>query len=100
MGAANLPKDVVQQSEEKLKKYEAMINSMTKAEKKDASLIRRNPSRIGRIASGSGSTEQEVKDFLSQFEKVEKMMSRFKKDRGFRKKLEKVIGGNFKDVSM
>ncbi len=100
VGAANLPKDVVQQSEQKMKKYEAMINSMTKSEKKDASLIRKNPSRIKRIARGSACSEQDVRDFLSQFEKVEKMMKRFKKDRGFRKKFEKIIGGNFKDVGM
>ena len=34
LGAADVPKEIVQQSEGKLKKYEAMINSMTKAEKK------------------------------------------------------------------
>lgn len=96
MGASNIPKEAVQQSEEKMKKFEAMINSMTPAEKKDASIIRKNPSRIKRIADGSGCTEKEVREFLSQFEKVEKMMKRFKKDRGFRKKLENALGGNLK----
>jgi signal recognition particle subunit SRP54 len=34
LGAADLPKEAVQQSEGKMKKYEAIISSMTKAEKK------------------------------------------------------------------
>ncbi|MEW6748090.1 MAG: signal recognition particle receptor subunit alpha [Candidatus Micrarchaeota archaeon] len=93
LGAADVPKEVVQQSEGKLKKFESMINSMTKAEKKDASLLKSSPSRLVRIAQGSGCTEKEVRDFLSQFEKMEKMMGRFKKDRGFRKKMEKMMKG-------
>lgn len=93
LGAADVPKEMVQHNEEKLKKFESMINSMTKEEKKDASLLKRNANRIERIAKGSGCTEKEVREFLSQFEKIEKVMNRFKKDRGFRKKLEKMMKG-------
>lgn len=93
LGVNNLPKDVVQQSEEKLKKYEAMINSMTNAEKKNPKLIKGNKGRITRIAKGSGCNETEVREFLSQFEKVEKMVEKFKKDRGFRTKIEKFMKG-------
>jgi len=92
LGAADIPKEMVQQSEEKLKKFENMINSMTKAEKKDASLLK-SPKRVARIAKGSGCTEKEVREFVSQFEKMEKLMGRFKKDRGFRKKMEKMMKG-------
>ncbi|MBD3210039.1 signal recognition particle protein [Candidatus Micrarchaeota archaeon] len=100
LGAADVPKEMVQQSEEKLKKFESMINSMTRAEKKDASLIRKSPERIERIAKGSGCTEKEVREFLSQFEKMEKMMSMFKKNRGFRKKMEKMLKGGAPDLKM
>ncbi|MBU0532963.1 signal recognition particle receptor subunit alpha [Candidatus Micrarchaeota archaeon] len=101
LGAADIPKEMVQQSEEKLKKFEAMINSMAKAEKKDASLLRKNANRIARVAKGSGCSEKEVREFLSQFEKMEKMMNKFKKDRGFRKKLEKMLkGGSLPDMKM
>lgn len=93
LGVSNMPKEVLQQSEEKLKKYEAMINSMTKAEKKDPKIIKSSRSRIVRIAKGSGCSEGEVREFLSQFEKVEKMMERFQKDRGFRTKMEKMFKG-------
>jgi signal recognition particle subunit SRP54 len=93
LGVNNIPKDVLQQSEEKLKKYEAMINSMTKAEKKDPKLIRSSKGRLARIAKGSGCSENDVREFLSQFEKVEKMMEKFQKDRGFRTKIEKMLKG-------
>ncbi len=99
LGAADVPKEMVQQSEEKLKKFENMINSMTKAEKKDAKLLR-SPARIARIARGSGCTEKEVKEFISQFEKMEKMMNMFKKNRGFRKKMEKMMKGGMGNLGM
>jgi len=93
LGAADVPKEVVQQSEGKLTKFESMINSMTKAEKKDAGLLKNNQTRIARIAKGCGCEEKEVREFLSQFEKMEKMMNMFKKNRGFRKKMEKMMKG-------
>ncbi len=100
LGAVDVPKDMVQQSEQKLSSYEAMINSMTKAEKKDAKLLRSNPTRITRIAKGAGVSEKDVKDFISQFEKMEKMMGKFKNDRGFRKKMEKMMSGMPKDMKI
>ncbi|MFN7991722.1 MAG: signal recognition particle receptor subunit alpha, partial [Candidatus Micrarchaeia archaeon] len=100
LGAADIPKEMVQQSEDKLKKFESMINSMTKAEKRDASLLKSNHSRITRIALGSGCSEKEVKEFLAQFEKMEKMMGMFKRNRGFRKKMEKMMQGGMGDLKL
>jgi signal recognition particle subunit SRP54 len=101
LGAADLPKEAVQQSEGKMKKYEAMINSMTKAEKKDASLLRKSRTRLERVAKGSGCDVKEVREFLTQFEKVGKMMNMFKKNRGFRRQMEKMMSsGNLKDLKM
>ena len=93
LGAADVPKEIVQQSEGKLKKYEAMINSMTKAEKKDAGLLRKNRTRLERVAKGSGCDIKDVREFLSQFEKMHKMMNMFKKNRGFRKQMERMMQG-------
>ncbi|MBI5223510.1 signal recognition particle protein [Candidatus Micrarchaeota archaeon] len=100
MGLNDVPKEYAQQSEEKLKKFEAMIGSMTRAEKKDAKLLKNNVSRIGRIARGSGCTEKEVKEFLNQFEKMEKMVGMFKHNRGFRKKMEKMMSGVSPNIKM
>ncbi len=99
MGASDVPKEVVQEGEGKLKIYEAMINSMTPDERKDASLLKKSQSRLERIANGSGTTINDVKAFLAQFNRMEKMMNRVKKDRGLRKKLEGMMKngnmGNF-----
>ncbi len=93
LGAADVPKEMVHQGEEKMKKFESMINSMTPGERKDASIIRKNATRIARIAKGSGTTENEVREFLSQFEKMEKMIKMYKNNRGFRAQLEKMMKG-------
>jgi signal recognition particle subunit SRP54 len=100
LGANDVPKELVQQSEEKLKKFEHMINSMTKKEKADAALIKASQARVQRIAKGSGCSEKDVREFLSQFEKMEKMMGMFKRNRGFRKKMEKMMAGASPDLKV
>jgi signal recognition particle subunit SRP54 len=54
------------------KGIEAMIHSMTPAERKDPDLI--NPSRKIRIAKGSGKKIEEVNAFMKQFEQMKQMM--------------------------
>jgi signal recognition particle subunit SRP54 len=51
---------------------EAIIQSMTPAERRDPSLL--NGSRKRRIAAGSGRTIQEINRLLKQFEEMRKMM--------------------------
>lgn len=99
LGAADLPSDMVKTSEDKLKKFEVIINSMTPQERDDASLLRKNRTRIGRIANGAGVKEQDVRDLLTQFERVSSMFNQFKKNRGFRKKMEKMMKGANIDMS-
>ncbi len=93
LGAVDMPKEMMHQGEEKMKKFESMINSMTLAERKDAYLLRKSATRIARIAKGSGTKENEVREFLSQFEKMEKMINMYKHNRGFRSQLEKMMKG-------
>ncbi|MGC9037669.1 MAG: signal recognition particle receptor subunit alpha [Candidatus Micrarchaeia archaeon] len=87
LGLVDLPKDVLEQSEEKLKKYKAIIDSMTPEERKDDSLLN-NPSRIRRIAKGSGVSEQDVRRLISDFRKMKKLYNTFKNDRALRKKMQ------------
>ena len=54
------------------KGVEAIIYSMTAAEREDPALI--NGSRLKRIAEGSGTTVQDVNRLLKQFEESKKMM--------------------------
>lgn len=62
----------VQVDEKQIGHVEAIIKSMTKAEKENPDLI--NASRKKRIAKGSGRPVQEVNRLLKQFEEMKKMM--------------------------
>ncbi|MGD6832696.1 signal recognition particle protein [Sutcliffiella halmapala] len=62
----------VQVDEKQIGHVEAIIQSMTKAEKENPDLI--NASRKKRIAKGSGRPVQEVNRLLKQFEEMKKMM--------------------------
>jgi signal recognition particle subunit SRP54 len=69
-----LSDDQLKQGEDQLKKAEAMISSMTKAERQDPDLLSSNPSRRRRIAKGCGRTESEVNQLISQFTQMRNMM--------------------------
>ena len=62
----------VQVDEKRMIHVEAIIKSMTKKERTEASIL--NGSRRKRIAAGSGTTIQEVNSLLKQFEEMKKMM--------------------------
>ncbi|WAM34723.1 signal recognition particle protein [Caldicellulosiruptor morganii] len=61
--------------EKELKKIEAIINSMTKEERRNPGII--NSSRKRRIALGSGTQVQDVNRLLKQFEDMKRMMKQF-----------------------
>lgn len=65
----------VQVDEKEMVKLEAMIQSMTKQERANPSII--NGNRRRRIANGSGTTVQDVNRLLQQFEQSRKMMKQF-----------------------
>ena len=90
MGAPDMPKDVIEKGEEKLEKYKSIIGSMTSEERDDDKIVH-NPSRIKRIAKGSGRTEKEVHELLSDFNKMKKMFGMVKNDRGLRKRFSKFM---------
>lgn len=58
--------------EKQFKRLEAIIQSMTKKERRNPSIL--NASRKKRIASGSGTEVQEINRLLKQFEETKKMM--------------------------
>ena len=64
-------------SDDSFKGIEAMINSMTPAERADPDLIDGN--RKKRIAKGSGKDIQEVNNFMKQFEQMRGMMKNMNK---------------------
>lgn len=74
MGDLKKLKDV-EIDEKEITRTEAIIHSMTKKERRDASII--NGSRRKRIAMGSGTRVQDVNKLLKQFAEAKKMMKRF-----------------------
>jgi signal recognition particle subunit SRP54 len=76
MGRLKLPKDL-QGSEKEIVKIEAIINSMTKEERRRPEIL--NGSRRLRIAKGSGTTVQDVNQLLKQYLQTKKMLRQFKK---------------------
>lgn len=61
--------------ERQFNRIDAMITSMTKAERAKPSII--NPSRKKRIAAGSGMKVEDVNRLLKQFEQMQKIMKEF-----------------------
>lgn len=59
-------------AENEMKRMKIIISSMTKEERQNYKLIK--DSRLKRIAMGSGSTEEAVRDFLGKFKQMEQMM--------------------------
>jgi signal recognition particle subunit SRP54 len=70
-----IPEDV--DPEDQVKRIQGMIDSMTKAERRNPDLIDINRRR--RIAAGSGTEPHEVKQFLTQFEQVRTLMRQMAK---------------------
>lgn len=68
--------------ERELVKVEAIINSMTKKERRDHNLI--NGSRRRRIAMGSGTTVADVNRVIKQYIEIKKMLKMFKGKKGFK----------------
>ncbi len=85
-----VPKEVrdAQIDDGHLARIEAIIRSMTTAERTDPAMI--DASRRGRIAKGSGTNPQEVQGLVSQFNEMQRLMKRFggfgsKRTKGSRK---------------
>ena len=81
-------------------KVEAIICSMTKQEKRNVKIL--NGSRRLRIAKGSGTQVQDVNKFINSFEMTQKMMKKFKNDKGSMRKMMKSMNMDdmkeFKDL--
>jgi signal recognition particle subunit SRP54 len=77
-------------NDESFKGIEAMINSMTPAERKDPDLI--DGSRKKRIAKGAGKDIQELNNFIKQFEQMRAMMKNMNKMGAFAKMMPGKMG--------
>ncbi|MDR1954815.1 MAG: signal recognition particle protein Srp54 [Candidatus Methanoplasma sp.] len=79
-----------EESQKRLARYRVIMDSMTKEEKDEPNIIKGK--RIERIAMGAGTSPQEVRGLLKQYNQSKKMMGSFGKDRKMRKQLMKQMG--------
>jgi signal recognition particle subunit SRP54 len=63
----------VEIDDRQLNRVEAMVTSMTAKERRNPKLLQ-NPSRVRRIARGSGTTQKDVQMLIKQFREMQKMM--------------------------
>ena len=73
-GMNKIDDGMLKSGEEQLKRIEAMIGSMTNAEKTQPELLAAQPSRRRRVALGSGHTPAEMDKVLSDFQKMRGLM--------------------------
>ena len=73
-------------------KIEAIICSMTAKERKNPNIL--NASRRIRIAKGSGTTVQQINQFMKSFEMTQKMMKKMKDEKGMKNMMK-----NFKNIN-
>ena len=81
----------------KMKRMEAIVLSMTPAERANYKLL--IPSRRRRIAKGSGVSEIEVNRFIKNFKQMKEMMGGKGKMGGLMKAMGKMKGGGMPDMS-
>lgn len=88
---AKIPKDAVQAQESKLRKFKVIMDSMTAEEMQNPEIIKH--SRIERISRGAGVREEEVKELLSYYKRMKKMMKTVGSERKMRKLMDKFGAG-------
>jgi len=92
-GMMKLPKGAIEKQEQKMKNYKHIISSMTPEERETPEII--NASRIKRIAAGSGRPESEVRELLTQYKQMKKLMRTLGGKAGLKRGAMKILGKQF-----
>ncbi|MDQ3041889.1 MAG: signal recognition particle protein [Acidobacteriota bacterium] len=91
MGGLQISDEQSVEVEAQMKRTEAIIDSMTRAERQNHKII--DASRKTRIAKGSGMTISDVNGLLRQYEQMKKMMQQMNRGGLFSKLAGKAMGG-------
>jgi signal recognition particle subunit SRP54 len=97
MGNMNIPKEALEVQDEKLKGWKFIMDSMTRAELEDPEETL-NPSRVERIAKGSGQSSADVRALIKQYKQSKKMVKMFKgvgSEKDMQKMMQKMQRGGF-----
>jgi len=74
LGNAKIPENLLENQEEKIKKWEHILKSMTPEERANPELLKKQTSRIARIAKGSGVNNSDVRSLLKQYDMLQDML--------------------------
>lgn len=80
---SKIPKDMLDVQEEKMKKWAFVIQSMTVQEKEEPETIK--GTRIKRLAKGSGTSENEVRELLKYYKQAKKVIKLTKGGKGLKR---------------
>ncbi|MFA7707330.1 MAG: signal recognition particle receptor subunit alpha [Candidatus Pacearchaeota archaeon] len=73
LGKAKLPENLLGTQEDKIKKWNHAIDSMTEEEINNPEIIEKQTTRLGRIAKGSGTTTAEIRQLIKQYRLLKEM---------------------------
>ncbi len=91
-----IPDMEMYQTQERMKKFKIIMDSMTQEEMENPKIIKSQ--RIARISRGSGCEPKDVKELLKYYNQTKKMLKGFSSNRKMRKALMKQL--KFGDVTM
>ncbi|HPD81519.1 MAG TPA: signal recognition particle receptor subunit alpha [Candidatus Pacearchaeota archaeon] len=74
LGNAKIPEELIGAQEEKVKKWEHILKSMTPKERENPELLKKQTSRISRIAEGAGVNNSDVRALLKQYDMLQDML--------------------------
>ena len=74
-GKAKIPENLLGAQENKLKKWQFAIDSMTEKEIDNPEILEKQTSRSGRIAKGSGTTTTDIRQMLKQYKLLKEIAS-------------------------
>ena len=85
MNGQRVSEDDIERSEKEFVKMEAIIRSMTPAERADPKIL--NASRRRRIAKGSGQPVSQINQLIKRYDEARKVMKQFAKPKRKGKKM-------------
>jgi len=74
LGKAKIPENMLGVQEDKMKKWEHAINSMTEEEINNPEIIEKQTTRLNRIAKGSGTSTTDIRQLLKQYKLLKEMV--------------------------
>jgi len=74
LGNAKIPENLLESQQEKVAKWEHIIKSMTSKEKENPELLKKETSRISRVAKGAGVSTSEIRSLLKQYDMLNEMI--------------------------